>query len=352
MKRELKFVAVGSVLFAFTAAVFSVIQNKYQGEAWYVPAGVTALGSLLITLLALVWQLRREVAEFHQLHDDRRQQIDRVLDEAKSSRESIHSEVSAVRNTVSALGDTISSEMEVARNLVELLSRDTQGVTRTRMSLSKRTDVVQKMGHRTLEEFHRIFRATTAGYTVYGEHQSLVAYSIFWQELARLQRSINKLHGGSDAHRLIARVTHSNDVELWMPDHHQIAQDLLDCQKNFADDGGRIVRLFVSPARQADEKYQHTIDQMAAYGVEARFLHYGLKYDYDFIWVSNAQHNIVLTWHSGQNGRGLSRCEVADRAEGNIRRMWRQFGKISEDKDGRFKSIPDSRRLSDLDVDS
>lgn len=332
MRHDIKFAR--NALFATVGSeiILLVLENQYGTTTWYGPAVVAFVASLTIGLAVLIFEFRREIPDLEIIQ------------------EPVNQKLEALTEATNKLEKELRQDLEVARDLVRLLSQDSRGLIRTRMSLSERGEVVRRMGNRTLDEFQKLFRTTRGGYEVQGEHQSLMAYRVFWQELVRLQQAVKKSPGyKQDEMCLIARVTHSNDVELWMPEHYQIAHDLITLQKKFRDEGGIIVRLLVSTSPEPDENHETTIHRMTEAGIEARFLHDHLKFDYDFLWVSSPNHNIVLTWHSGQNGKGLSHCRIMDKVEPSILSLWERLAGKSEMEKGQFTSIPAIRHIFDSD---
>jgi len=332
MRHDVKIARNGFMVSVATAIIMFVLENQYGTATWYLPGLLALLVSLAVGLGYLVYEFRRDIPDLQNIHAPINQQLDAL---SESNRK---------------LEDELRQDLKVARELVKLLSEDSRGLVRTRLSLSARNEVVRRIGNRTLDEFQKLFATTRYGYEVHGEHQSLMAYRVFWDELVRLQQRIKKAPGYvREEMCLIARVTHSNNVELWMPQHYQIAQDLLKLQKKFIDEGGVIVRLLVSTAPEPDPNYETTIKEMKDIGIEARFLHDRYKFDYDMLWVSNPNHNIVLTWHSGQNGKGLSHCRIMDHVDSTILSMWENLAGTSEKDEGVFELIPVNRRILDSD---
>ena len=119
---------------------------------------------------------------------------------------------------------------------------------------------------------------------------------------------------------LIARVTHCNDIRLWISKENPFANQLINYQKRFIANGGAILRLLMSKEFETPtEEYKVVIDAMKKHGIEARFLYYYHDFSFDFLWVTNCENeppcggepiDIVAKWYSGAHGKMLDTCEI------------------------------------------
>lgn len=350
MPKNFKKLSKVSIATTIALGAFALVGNQYATASWMVPSLLAVIISILVGNLTLLWEYREDLPDIATIQDasvtaleGRLKPLVESVGRLTPQLEQVESAINASKQETRSLELEIREGMKVGRDLVRILSHDAQGITRTRLSLSERGTAVHRMGSRTLNDVLGLFDVTRRGYIVHGEQLSLLAYVQFWREMLHTQHEINKVSTDPDATRLIARATHSNEIELWIPEHNQAAQELLSLQKQFLEAGGRIVRLLLSHTQTPTELSERVRAKMETYGIEARHLYYPHPFEYDFIWVSTLEADIVLTWYSGANGKGLSRCEVVDGVEPPIERMWERVGTASEDADGPFRTVPPGR---------
>lgn len=343
MPQDIQKLSKVSISSTIALGVFALIGNYYAAASWMVPTLLAVIVSILVGNLTLLWEYRGDLPDIALIQDSSVAALEERVKPLAESVEQVELAVKDTNRETRSLEMEIRESMKVGRDLVRILSRDAEGIMRTRLSLSERGRTVHQMGSRTLDDVLRQFDVTRHGYMVHGKHLSLLAYIQFWHEMLHVQREINKVATADDATRLVARATHSNEIELWIPEHNQAAQELLSIQKQFVEAGGVIVRLLLSNSQKPTELSEKVRAKMDSYGIEARHLFYPHPLEYDFIWVSNLDLDVVLTWHPGADGRGLSRCEVVDGVESDIERMWERVGTASEDADGPFEKIPPGR---------
>jgi hypothetical protein len=212
--------------------------------------------------------------------------------------------------------------------------------------------LVRNAGKASYKDYSQKFQTTDHGYEVSGEDWSLSAYARVWERLVETQKQIEA--DGSNR-VLIARVTHSNDIEIWNangPFGRSRAEGMLSLQRDFIKHGGIIVRLLLYRPGESIETYTQVKEAMEEIGIETRLCELDLtdEAEFDFLWATTAEdsenQHCVVKWFPVIGGRRLARCEITDLADEDVRRLWRHFAIRSEGKEGSFRNIPKDRQTS------
>jgi hypothetical protein len=225
---------------------------------------------------------------------------------------------------------------------LERIGGDNQHGRRSRDLWTTLNNVVKQSGHVCLDDYESRFEPNEHGYDVRGEEWSLGAYQRVWEQLVEEQRARNEQKQDG----IVVRVTHSNDIAIWGIK----AEQLLGLQKDFIDYGGVIVRLLMYQGEEASEAYLNVQERMKAKGIEARLCRLLPTDDvnFDFLWAcaneKTAELQCVVKWYPGAGGLRLAGCKITDLVDDEVRRFWRLFAHRSEEAEGKFKNIPDSRR--------
>lgn len=234
------------------------------------------------------------------------------------------------------------------KKLLDMLSTDSNRVHELRTHLSSLSPLVKGLGMKVLEDYLESLRTIEDGFLIEGSYWSLKAYESFWQFLVREQNKV-----GDDEERcLIARITHTNDINIWNPENEMKARLLLLHQEAFIKAGGKIVRILIgTPSNLNDrgaEGYRKAKELMEAKNIEVKYIaSKGEDYSYDFAWVENSKY--VVKWYSGVGGQALDKCEIFDSVDENVRDMWRTLADRAQKEDSAIESIPASRHMDRYD---
>lgn len=245
--------------------------------------------------------------------------------------------------------DDLQSLADRAQELIDM-HRLNSAVSNTRYELQKRKPYVALAGVRTLRKYAKSFYVTSDGYAVEGEQGALTSYEEFWRLLVDKQKKL----GFSDAKRLIARITHSNDISLWSLRDRNNAHTLRQLQENFIKAGGIIVRIFIHAAEEPTEEYRQVMDWMEEIGVDARYVssnhpNIAIDFRYDFLLVRNDVENehYVAKWYTGSHGMLLDKCEISDVIDDDVLARWNALVHASIAKYQELDVIPLSRQFGE-----
>jgi hypothetical protein len=318
MEAKIRYTLYAVMLSLGTGLFYTLLERLAGGQPWFVNL---VLGLLLTVLLGpaagFLLDLRSELRQ-------RTDHLERRLDQQ------IQDLTSSVQANIGVTRDLMRS-LHLKKSLADL-----SGLKQ-----------IRELAEETLDEHLEGFSTEPGGLVVRGEVLSLRVYKQFWVRLVELQKQQREKYGDSDEHRLIARVTHSNDIRIWDPDHSDSARRLLSLQRAFVDAGGRIVRLLVhkdfggnGDLRKQYEKVQKLMEE---HRIEARLLHHPHDYGFDLIWVDPV--GLVVKWYSGASGQRVEKCEVLEYVGRDVREQWESLGVATEALNGRIKNIPASRQF-------
>jgi len=230
------------------------------------------------------------------------------------------------------------------KRLIDVLSLDGNRVHELRTHLSFLNGAIKAVGSDILDGYLESIKKTEHGFAVDGSFWALKSYEKLWRFLVAEQKKI-----GSDPDKcLIARITHTNDINLWIPEKEMRSRALLRYQKEFIEAGGKVVRILIGSAKDIRdleaEGYRHAKRLMEESGIEVKYIpKMGEDYSYDFLWVSNRGY--VVKWYSGVGGQALDKCEILDQVDETIIDMWRSLADRAEHEDSKIWSIPPGRAI-------
>jgi hypothetical protein len=230
------------------------------------------------------------------------------------------------------------------KRLTDILSIDGNRTHSLRTHLASLKPFLKIVGSEVLTDYMQSLQRAEHGLSIEGSFWALRSYEKFWRFLVAEQKKI-----GNDPQKcLIARITHTNDVNLWLPDKETISQSLLIHQREFIKAGGKIVRILVGPTQNINEPdaqaYKQAKKLMEEGGIEVKYIpKQGADYSYDFAWIAEAGY--VVKWYSGAGGQALYKCEILDKVDETIVEMWRALADRARNEDSSISSIPDAREL-------
>jgi hypothetical protein len=210
-------------------------------------------------------------------------------------------------------------------NLTNILSQDGTKMTKLRTHLATRSPFMKSVGNTVFDLYVKQIQATDFGFSLEGEHLSLKGYEKFWNSLVISQMKA----GTSDSTRLIARITHANDISIWL-EAETISNTILMHQENFINSGGIIIRILVGPYENIDvpeaHNYRKVKERMEAINIHVAYVcSMNVSYSYDFAWIDHPEGGVpgyVVKWYSGAGGQALDKCEILDEVDENIRDVW------------------------------
>jgi hypothetical protein len=230
------------------------------------------------------------------------------------------------------------------KRLIDILSSDGDRVHELRTHLSFLKGAIKVVGFDVLDGYIESIKKTEHGFAIEGAFWALRSYEKLWRFIVAEQKRI-----GNDSDKcLIARITHTNDVNLWIPEKEMRSRVLLRYQREFIEAGGKIVRILIGSAKTIDdpeaEVYRQAKKLMEEQGIEVKYIpKMGEDYSYDFLWIANKGY--VVKWYSGVGGQALDKCEILDQVDETIIDMWRSLADRAEHEDSPITSIPKGRTI-------
>lgn len=211
--------------------------------------------------------------------------------------------------------DKIGEEMQGVDRFVKNLATDKKRVSEIEGHLFGRENMVRDFGFKIWNDYLNAFEITEGGISLEGEELSVKTAVKLWRLLSSKQMS-------NTDKPIIARITHSNDISIWLPEEKEAGNELYIFQQQFVANGGIIVRFLIGPTKEPDERYRRAMKRMEDIGIEVRYFYIqevGEK-DFDFLYLHDEQ--FVLKWYSGIQGKNLVGCFISDKQEEEIINRW------------------------------
>lgn len=208
---------------------------------------------------------------------------------------------------------------------------------------------VKVSGEAAYRDYLSEFSVTSGGFEVKSEEWAIRAYQRLWEFLVRRQLDMStskpSKNGVDDC--IIARITHSNDINIWRSGSEmgRHAESLLLLQEEFIKAGGKIVRLLLmrDASDESGKRYEDVREAMTKKGIEAIVLPIDEKDNlpYDFLWATDKEESIqcVCKWFSSAGGWRLASCEITENVDDKVRQSWRTWANRCPP----FHSIPSDR---------
>lgn len=236
--------------------------------------------------------------------------------------------------------DKIGEELEGVDKFVKDLVTDKKRVSEIEGHLYAREDMVRDFGIKIWTDYLNAFEITEGGIYLEGQELSIKTAIKLWRMLS-LKQILRP------DRPIIARITHSNDISIWLPEEIESSNELYIFQQQFVANGGVIVRFLIGPTKEPDERYQRAIKRMEDIGIEVRYfyIHEVGEKDFDFLYLHDEQ--LVLKWYSGIQGKKLAGCFISDKQEEEIINRWAALF-LKAKNDGRpITKIPPEREFFD-----
>lgn len=234
--------------------------------------------------------------------------------------------------------DYIGEELQGVDKFVKNLSIDKKRVSEIEGHLFGREDLVRDFGFKIWNDYLNGFQITEGGLYLEGEELSIKTAIKLWRMLS-LKQLLNP------DKKIIARITHSNDISIWLPEENDASNDLYIFQQQFVKNGGVIVRFLIGPSKQPSERYLRAMRKMEEIGIEVRYFYIqevGEK-DFDFLYLHDEK--LVLKWYSGIQGNNLSGCFISDKQEEEIINRWATLFYKAKNDGNPITKIPPQREF-------
>lgn len=343
-------------------AIIHISSNSYDKTSFLYSLTITLATTVITQLIAVLAKL----SSYERTVNKKLESLESTITEEVKTLISNNS--ASFNGHIVNLKEEMYESLNVARRLIGNLSKDKKNIERIRLSLSRKNAYVERIGNTYLDQIFPSISTSKKDFAVKGEVASLDLYVILWKEIVILQKKIANQclnidgslnHEEFEKKKLIVRAIHSNDIRLLDTEYTPQANELLEQQVNFVENGGVIIRLLTSHDQEIPENYKSTQKKMIANEIDARFVtYYGsgkTDHDYDFAWITNNEFgnfqsklsvNIVAKWYSGAGGRMLRKCEIHDGLEKEVYTLWDTLATRSEKDNGAFKKIPSFRKLT------
>lgn len=160
-----------------------------------------------------------------------------------------------------------------------------------------------------------------------GQQTSIAAYAEFWRIIRDEQRRRKK----KDEQPLVARITHSNSIEIWLRDGLSKRGDLAKIrtyEEDFVEADGAIFRILVNADRTPKNSdrtsdYLTAAKRMGGHGVVPAYVDISQDIngdfddpEYDFIMVDLGDDGVIsLLWRTSGSARYIGGCEISTESE-------------------------------------
>ena len=173
------------------------------------------------------------------------------------------------------------------------------------VNLSEKGDILNATGRASISKFLNEFDVRDNSIEFRSEGLALSSYRVFWKELVDLQESQKKK-------KLIARITHSNPIDVW----DKAGDEDYIYQKEFIDNGGIVIRVLIDFHCRPDElkAYLRVFKEMKSKGIHPIYLPLNGKGDrpkYDFVVVDTVDFSYIVKWFSDIGGRQIASSAIS-----------------------------------------
>lgn len=256
----------------------------------------------------------------------------------KEFNEEILSKTEKVSNTVDIMQPNIAfikTKIDSNISIFDLVKNQKDKVKKLIFTVTKSNIFCKGFYKKVLDEYYKSFKILNDGFHVDDEYLSLSFYTTFWEYLLCLQEK-------SPNEKLIARVIHSNNIQIWQENdikYKIYSSQLLQLQKDFLAAGGLIIRIFIGSDIEPSPSYQSVMNNMESIGVRTDYLNdakYTLKYDF----VALFKENFTLQWFSSQNSNDIVGSLVKNSVDSEVLDMWHRIYEGSIKKSTKKNLIP------------
>lgn len=206
--------------------------------------------------------------------------------------------------------------------------------------LSNKSPMIRDVGLDVISTYLRKIERYNDGFKINGNVWAKEGYIMFWEKMIAEQMEF----GFDDDRRMIARVTHSNDIGIWS-NSTRVSRRMMQLQKRFIDRGGIILRCLIGKGEHPSEEYLSTMQEMEGIGIEVRYFDINQVEEtpYDFLYLHDER--MILKWFSYQNGKSLGGFSVSQAPESEVVNRWIELYDLAEQQGRPFTKIPPGRDL-------
>ncbi|MCX6316144.1 MAG: hypothetical protein NTW29_02560 [Bacteroidetes bacterium] len=331
----------GSLVVLAIAILISLTSNLSGGtlkELWK-NLSSEIVGSLISFLVGyLIWDY------FDKSEKSREQQ--NLIDKINSFEKTILE----LKTSVSQLYDKVDSTAKIH----DIVDNQDIKVRKLLNHMARSEPFIKYFYTKLLKNYHAKFVVQAKGFEIEDEYFSLFSYIDFWNYLVSEQLKLKEIAKNKDIELsencIIARVVHSNSIHIWTNEDNKykfFTNKLLLLQKEFIENGGIVVRIFLGSEDKADIHYTKAMENMKDIGVETKYLK-KTEFNtlrYDFLLLHDEQ--LIYSWHSDVNGKSLDKTKIEDFNDANedvIERWDILYKELKSNKDPIIK-IPESRKF-------
>jgi hypothetical protein len=175
--------------------------------------------------------------------------------------------------------DAVLKELDACRGLG---SQAIMKVLKFRRKLSRRKDLIRKVGIATFNGYVDNIESTASGFGLQDRRWALSCNEMFWSNLTERP----------DTAGLTVFVTHSASVEIWLGEE---ATSSLVRQKEFiSNKGARIVRVFIGKEPAIPDAYKRAMSRMMESKVDTYYVSRSRPDTQDYTWIPAL--GILMTW--------------------------------------------------------
>ena len=273
-------------------------------EKFWDAIGPTFLGSLISFLFGfLIWGWLDKL--------DRGQELKIIQNEISVLHEKIE--------TLSKVIKQVNEKSETDVKIYNIVNEQHKRVRNLIFHIRKSTPFVNRYYTAVLSSYHGLFSVEDNGFKISDEYLSLISYVTFWKYMLEKQKDLKREAEENNINPhdncLVARVVHSNSIDIWTNEHDkykEFTNQLLDLQKEFIENKGIVVRVFLGPYEKPNDKYKLAMQKMTENNIESKYLQQTQfnKLPYDFLVMFDEQ--FAYQWYSDTIGDSLASTMIRD----------------------------------------
>jgi len=296
----------------------------------------------LLTFVVIYWLVDKKGIQLKKTLEKK------ILGKVTSSEAEIRELKEIINNTDNNI-KYVKEKLSITDKLYNLLSNRQNSIQQLLYTVNRTNPFVGKYFTHATEKYFDNFRARDENFIIQGEYQCLIQYIVFWEYIVEEQKMI-KLNKNNKK-PILVRIVHSNSIDIWTNEDNQyrvFTIELLKLQKQFSDNGGKIVRILLGPEEKPTTKYTETIKLMEQYGIEAKYLpiseYSNKRFDYALLY----DERLILKWFSDQIGDGLGEMIIQSDLERKVLTSWAELYYKLQEKGDPITSIPPDREFFEI----
>lgn len=173
------------------------------------------------------------------------------------------------------------------------------------VKLSEQSDILEATGKESISKFLSEFYVDNDSIEFKSEALAISSYKVFWEKLVELQE-------GQKRTNLIARITHSNPIEVW---DNATDEDYMP-QEEFIKNKGIVIRVLIDYQCKLEDRdiYARVFQNMKSRGIYPIYLpmhEKGTRPKHDFVSVDTGAWVYVVEWRSDPGGRTIASSVIS-----------------------------------------